>query len=334
MIVTMQADSVIRCSVTLVLAALLNLAAAQAVADDGRKLPTVGLAIPVDAKTSVPFENAFVQGLRDLGWVEGTNIKLVRRYSDGDPVKLRELVRELIDLKVDVLWGDAQVLKEATSTIPIVSPTMTDPVVSGLVPSLSHPGGNLTGMSFQADDIAHKHLELAKETLPKLTRLYVLFDRVQVDFDAIAYVNGKYSELARRVGITVRPLPVATLDDIQGALKIIQQEQAQALIVWPYPLIAQHRDLIMKSIAHRLPVLSTHRMWAESGAVQTYGADPLDVFRRSAGHVNRILKGAKPGDLPIEQPIKFNMVINLNAAKRLGIAIPESVLVRADEVIR
>src|SRR5262245_17568274 len=146
-----------RRSAVLVLAALLTLGAAQAVADEGRKVPIVGLAIPVDANISAPTEKAFVQGLRDLGWVEGTNIKLVRRYSNGDPVKLREMVRELVNLKVDVLWGDAQVLKEATSTIPIVSPTMTDPVVSGLVPSLSHPGGNLTGMSFQADDIAHKH---------------------------------------------------------------------------------------------------------------------------------------------------------------------------------
>ena len=161
-----------------------------------------------------------------------------------------------------------------------------------------------------------------------------MFDHVRSDFDAIAYANGRFREMAHQVGITVRPLPVGTLAEIKAALKTAQKEQAQALMIWPSPLIVQHHHMIIKSLAHRVPVLGVQRIWAKAGAVESFGPDPFDIFRRSAGYVDKILKGAKPGDLPIEQPQKFSLVVNLRAAKLVGIKIPQSVVDRADEVIR
>lgn len=322
----------IKLVVRTLLSALMLTGAHSAAADEARKLPTVGLAIPVDAATDAPYQKAFRDGLQDFGYVDGKNVTLIVRYSNGDPTKLRELIQELIALRVDVLWGEAPALKEATTTIPIVSPTMGDPVKTGLVESLARPGGNLTGVSKQSYDIWPKQLELARELVPNLRRLCFLFDAT-AEPDALTSAN-EFNALAAGTGITVRTLRADSLEDLRAALMTIQKQRPQVLIVWSSPLMTQHRRTIMDSVAQRLPVISDGQNFAEAGALLTYSVDWLDMFRRSAAYVDKILKGANPGDLSIEQPTKFNLVVNLKTAKALGIKIPESILVRANEIIR
>jgi putative ABC transport system substrate-binding protein len=324
---------VIKLVVRTILAALLLTGAHLASADEGRKLPTIGLAIPVDPATDAPYQKAFRDGLQDLGYVDGKNVTLIVRYSNGDPAKLREIIRELIALKVDVLTGDAPSLKEATTTIPIVSPTMSDPVRTGLVASLARPGGNVTGLSSQRYDTDPKLLELTKELLPSLKRLCLLFDDTR-EHNLVNYINTEFRALARDVGVSVRMIPVRTLDDIRAAPRVINQEQPQAVLIWASAGIYQHRHTLIGAMAHRLPVIGEGRELAEAGAALTYSVDWLDMFRRSAAYVDKILKGAKPADLPIEQPTKFKLVVNLKTVKALGIKVPESILVRADEIIR
>jgi putative ABC transport system substrate-binding protein len=323
---------VIKCVWTILFASVLT-GAQLAAADESRKLPTIGLAIPVDPATDAPFQKAFRDGLRDLGYVDGKNVTLIVRYSNGDPAKLRGLIQELIALRVDVLWGDAPALKEATTTIPIVSAMMGDPVRTGLVASLARPGGNLTGLSTQRYDTDPKLLELTKELLPNLKRLCLLLDDTR-ERDLINYADNEFRALARDVGVSVRLIPVRTPGDIRSALRTVHQERPQALMIWASAFMYQHRHTLIGSAAHRLPVVGEGRALAEAGAVLTYSPDFADVFRRSAAYVDKILKGAKPADLPIEQPTKFKLVVNLKAAKALNINVPESILVRADEIIR
>jgi putative ABC transport system substrate-binding protein len=301
-------------------------------ADEDRKIPTIGGAIPVDEATDAPYQSALRDGLRQLGYVDGKNIKFIPRYANGDPAKLRAIVKDLIDLRVDVLVGDARLLKEATTTIPIVSPTMGDPVRTGLVASLARPGGNLTGLSAQSYDLWPKQLELAKELVPRLTRIAFLFD-TNDEPDALNR-SGEFNELARREGMSTLSFPIGSYTEIEAALKTIQKERPQVLVIWSSPLLTQHRGTIVKAVGHQLPVISDGRFFAEAGALLTYSVDWPDLFRRSASYIDRILKGARPGDLPIEQPTKFELVLNLQTAKALRMKMPESVLVRADKIIR
>ena len=301
-------------------------------ADEARKLPTIGWAAPIDSATDVPYQTAFRNGLRDLGYVDGKNVSLIVRYGNGDPTKHRANIKELIALRVDILMTDAPRAVEATTTIPIVSLVMNDPVKTGLVASLARPGGNLTGLSAQSYDIWPKQLELAKELVPNLRRVAFLFDTTD-EPHAVSYAN-EFSALARSAGMTVRTLPVGSLDDLRSALRTVHKERPQVLMVWTSPLIVQHRRTIIDSVAYRLPMISDARLLAETGAVLTYSVDWLDMFRRGAAYVDKILKGAKPADLPIQQPTQFKLVVNLKAAKALGLKVPESILVRADELIR
>jgi putative ABC transport system substrate-binding protein len=268
-----------------------------------------------------------------LGYVDGENVSLIVRYSNGDPAKYRALIQELVALPVDVLWGEAKELKEATSTIPIVSPRMADPVSAGLVTSLARPGGNLTGVSYQRYDINPKKLELAKELLPNLKRLCFLFDDSS-DPGLIEYVETEFRPRAHDIGVSVCLIPIRTLDDIRAVPKAIDRERPQAIMIWTSPFTWQQRNVLIPSIAHRLPLIGDGRELAELGAVVTYSADWPEMFRRSAAYVDKIVKGAEPRDLPIEQPTTFNLVVNLKAAKALRIKIPETMRVRADENIR
>ena len=327
-----QGDPVIREISKTILITLLVIGSRVVPADQGKKLPTIGMAIPVDQSTDAPFQKALRDGLRDLGYVDGKNVTIIVRYANGDPDKLRDLTKELIALHVDVLVGPPT-LKEVTTTVPIVAAIWGDPVKAGLVASLARPGGNLTGVSAQSYDIAPKQLELAREVVPKLRRLCLLLDETD-EPNPVAYANTEFRALAHDMGVSVRMIPVGTVDDIKAALKTIRKERLQVLVVWDSPLMTQYHRKIMDSVAHRLPVISDGRHFAESGALLTYSVDQLDMFRRAAAYVDKILKGAKPGDLPIEQPTKFELVVNLKTAKALGITIPESILLRADEVIR
>ena len=315
----------------LVVALLLGLPLAGAGAD--RSVPTIGLATPVDAATDAPYQQAFREGLRELGYVDGQNIRLLARYADGDPERLRKIIQELIALKVDLLFGDAPPLKAATSTIPIVSPTMSDPVKTGLVASLARPGGNLTGVSAQSFDVAPKQLELAKELIPTLRHVCILFDE-HGDADMAAYVRTELPALARQAGISICPISVKNLDGIRAARQVIRKERPQALMLWTTSLMFQYRQTIVQSVAKETPVFGEGVGLATAGALFTYSVDARYLFRRSATYVDRILKGAKPGDLPIEQPTKFLFVINLKTAKRLGITVSDSMRFRADEVVR
>jgi putative ABC transport system substrate-binding protein len=211
---------------------------------------------------------------------------------------------------------------------------MPDPVKTGLVASLARPGGNLTGVSLQGYDLEPKTFELVTELLPHLKRLCVLFSDNYDSPDLVGYVDDIYRERARSAGISICTIPVRTLNDVQAVPKIIDKERPQAIIVWSSPFVVQHRLALILPIARRLPVIGDGRELAELGAALTYFADWMEMFRRSAAYVDKILKGAKPGDLPIAQPTKFNLVVNLKAAGALGITVPESILVRADEIIR
>ena len=234
-------------------------------------------------------------------------------------------------MRVDVLVGDARLLKEATTTIPIVSPTMGDPVKTGLVKSLARPGGNLTGLSAQSYDLWPKQLELAKELVPHLTRIAFLFD-TNDEPDAMSHSEA-FKELAKRQSISVLSLPVSSSAGIQGAMKTIRRERPQVLVVWSSPLLTQYRVDIIKSVGLQLPVISDGRFFAEAGALLTYSVDWPDLFRRGALYVDKILKGASAGD-SIEQPTKFELIVNLRSARALHMKVPELILLRTDKVIR
>jgi putative ABC transport system substrate-binding protein len=315
--------------------ALVLSAAPPASADQNAKVPTIGLAIPVDPGSDAPYQKAFRDGLRELGYVEGKNIRFVVRYSGGDPARYREIIRELIALRVDVLWGEARELKEATTTIPIVSPTMGfgDPVRIGLVESFSRPGGNLTGPSSQRHDIDPKLLQLTKELLPRVNRLCLLYDG-RPERNLRDYAENDFRALAREHGVSVCMIPIRNRGDIETVPRIVEQQRPQAVMIWISEFMYQHHRALVAPIAHRLPVIGDLREVAEAGAVLIYSVDHVHMFRRSAVYVDKILKGAKPGELPIEQPTRFKLVVNLKSADALGIKVPESILVLADETVR
>jgi putative ABC transport system substrate-binding protein len=316
-----------------VLVAGMLMAVSLAAPDEATKLPTIGMSIPVDRATDAPFQKTFGEGLQEAGYVDGKNVRLILRYADGDPKKLKEQIRELVELNVDVLMGDAPQLKEATSTIPIVSPTMSDPVRTGLVASLARPGGNVTGLSSQRYDTDPKLLELATELLPKLKGLCIVFDDAR-ERNLVAYAHSEFGAMARDHGVSLCTVPARTVHDIEAAPKAIAAERPQAVLVWASAFIYQQRRRLIKPIVHRVPVIAEGRALAEAGGVVSYSVDWPDMFRRSGAYVARILNGANLGDLPIEQPTKFELVVNLKMAKRLDLQVPESILVRADEIIR
>ena len=319
------------------LAVFLIAGAQPAFPNKGGKLPKIGIAVPVDPVTDVPYNTAYRDGLREQGYVDGENVILIMRYADGDPAKYPLIIEQLIALDVDILVGEAAALKKATTTIPIVSATMDDPVKTGLVASLARPGGNLTGVSAQAFDIWPKHLELARELLPNLKHLCVLLHEDQFSMGAApderSYQEG-FESLARSVGVKVSAFPVASYDDILAALKKIHRSCSEALIIRSSPLLLEHRGTVMDAVARRLPVIGDGKFSAEAGPLLSYSVDYLDSFRRSTVYMAKILKGAKPGNLPIEQPTKFKLVINMKAASELGLTIPESIMVRADQVVQ
>ena len=306
-------------------------------AEEGRTLPRIGVVIGSNPSASKPYGQAFLEGLRDLGYVEGKSFVILSRYADGDNSRFPGILAELIGLNVDVLVVTptaARPAKLATSTIPIVLPSHGDPVGHGLVASLAHPGGNITGLSSSMVETEPKRLELAMEVLPGLKRLGLMFESVP-EITASLSEESAFGALARRNGVMLRRYAVSTLGDIQNATRRAAQDRLQGVIVVNTSLLVLYRDLIIEGLTvQRVPVISGGRDMAESGALLTYSPDFLDMWKRSASYVDRILRGAKPGDLPIEQPTKFGLIVNLKSARALGITIPQSILVRADEVIR
>ncbi len=304
------------------------------------KVARVGF-LQVTSPRSASFVQAFEQGLRDLGYVEGQNLVIEFRTAEGNVERLPALAAEFVQRQVDVLvaGGPEAVLRaarDATSTIPIVMVAVVvatdyDPIALGYIAGLPRPGGQITGLFLQQIEVTGKYLELLKEALPQVTRVAVLWDAVSADqFRAAAGA-------ARVVGVQLQSLELRDPPayDYASAFAAAAREGAEALIVLRSPLIGLGRDRIAALAAqHRLPTMCPARVWVEAGGLMSYGADTADMYRRAATYVAKILKGAMPADLPVEQPTKFTFVINLQTAQALGITLPPTLLILADEVIK
>lgn len=277
----------------------------------------------------------FRQGLVEAGYTEGRDILIDWRSANGDFARVPDLVGELIERKVDVIVVEttpaALAVKRATSTIPIVMTIVSDPVGSGLVANLAHPGGNITGLSVMATDLTAKRLQLLKETLPPLSRVAVLWSP-DVPFHRKVIEDLKAA--APPLSIEVSTVSARTVEEINSALLVVNRAHVQALYIIDNAFFAAHRQMILEVASKsKLPVFGD-RGFVESGALISYGPNFADLYRRAAGYVDKILKGAKPSDLPIEQPTKFELIVNLKTARTLGIGVPASILLRADEVIK
>ena len=280
--------------------------------------------------------DAFRQGLRELGYVEGKNIVIEWRSTEEKPDRLPALATELVSLKVDVIVtggpSATRAAKGATSTIPIVMSTDPDPVANGFVASLARPGGNITGLATLAPELSGKRLELLKETVPKLSRVAV-FGTSTTPGNA---QNIKETELAARAfGLQLQYLDVLDPKDMETAFRAASKARADTIIVLSGPVVNSHRTQIVDlAVKSRLPAIYPWPEYVEDGGLMSYGPSLTDLNRRAAMYVDKIIKGRKPADLPVEQPIKFEFIINLKAAKQIGLTIPPNVLARADRVIR
>jgi len=296
------------------------------------KLPTVGV-LGSDATTFGPWTAAFVARLRELGWIEGHTIAIEYRWAEGRSNRVAEIAAEFVRLKVDVILtvGSAvTTLKRATSAIPIVFAVAVDPVGGGLVASLVRPGGNVTGLSVQQSDLASKRLELLREAIPRLRRLAIMAD---VGYPDSVLEVANVEAAGRTLGLEVAPLEIRRAEDIGPAFEAIKAPP-DALYVASDALIAANRTrIITLALSARLPTILSYRDYVQAGGLMSYGPNYADMFRRAAEMVDKILHGTKPADIPVEQPTKFELVINLTTAKALGLTIPHNLLVLADEVI-
>jgi putative ABC transport system substrate-binding protein len=318
------------------LAGTLVAAPLAAEAQQPSKVPRIGFLATHSPAETANHREAFRQGLRDLGYVEGRNIAIEYRWAEGRVERFPDFAVELVGLKVDVIVATSSPLalaaKNATRTIPIVFATAADPVGSGLVAGIAHPGGNVTGLSLLAPEIVARQLQLLKEAVPKVSRVAVLSNPAN---PYTALLVKETEAAARSLGVRVQLLGVRGADAFDSAFSAITKERPGALFVLFDPLFVGHRTRIAEfANKNRLPTMYPHREYAETGGLMAYGPDLRDNFRRAATYVDKILKGAKPADLPVEQPTKFELVINLKAAKALGLTIPPSLLQRADEVIQ
>jgi putative ABC transport system substrate-binding protein len=287
-----------------------------------------------------PHLEAFKQGLRERGYTEGKNIVLDYRYAEGKVDRLASLAAELVQLNVDVIvttsGNSARAARGATKTIPIVLTTGADPVKTGLAESLSKPGGNVTGLSIVEEDLSGKRVEILKETFPKMTRVAYLWNPVAVDYSTSGNLSYDQVEKATKaLGVQLLSYKVRTLADIEKAFADMPKVRPQALLVLQSPLMTLHSKRIVElALKHRRPGMYPTRQFVEESGLMAYGPLIGDLYYRAATYVDKILKGAKPADLPIEQPTKFDLIINLKTAKQVGVTIPPNVLARADRVIR
>ena len=307
-----------------------------ALAQQPAKVPRIGFLGATSPSTISARIEAFRQGLRELGYVEGKNIVIEYRWAEGNFARLPDLAGELVRLNVDVIVTagpmDTRTAKEATSRIPIVMTWDQDPVGSGFVASLAHPGGNITGLSILAPEISGKQLELLKEVVPKLSRVGFLGNSTE---PGNAQALREMEAAARAFGVQLQHLDVLAPKDIEPAFRAASKRRAHAVLVLTSPVVvAQRTQVIDFAVKNRLPAIYYRRQFVEDGGLMSYGVSQNDLDRRAATYVDKILKGAKPADLPVEQPTKFEFVINLKAAKQIGLTIPPNVLVRADKVIR
>jgi ABC-type uncharacterized transport system substrate-binding protein len=319
----------------LVLCAMLLVFCLSAEAQQTKKIPRIGY-LTLSSSSPSPLQEAFRDGLRQLGYIEGQNIHVEYRYAAGKVEKLNEIAAELVGLKPDVIVAantqSIEASRRATKTIPIVFPVTFDPVASGFVTSLARPGGNLTGLTTLNQEVAGKRVELLKEVLPKLSLVAVFRDPTNT---GSLFALKETEAAANHLGIRTQILEVRNGDEFEGAVKTAIKERAQALILLPDNLFIRQPSLMIDLVTkNRLPTMFGDHESVEAGGLMYYGANLADLYRRAATYVDKILKGAKPADLPVQQPMKFEFVINLKAAKQIGLTIPPNVLARADKVIR
>jgi len=304
-------------------------------AEQTAKLPSLGFLTagsPGSGSLGLP---ALLEGLRQLGWIESKTIVIEYRYAENRNDRLPELAAELVRLNVDVIVAAGTLAplaaKHATTTIPIVMTSAGDPLGTNLIASLARPGGNVTGLSLMSPDLAGKRLELLMKIVPQLERVAVIWNAAN---PYPAEVFRETENAARQMKIEVQSLEVRMPNDIDNALEADVLKKANALITVEDPLTQNYRKQIADfAVMHRLPALSGLRGYVDAGGLVSYGPDLANLYRRAAGYVDKILKGAKPSDLPVEQPTKFELVINLKTAKTLGLTVPQTLLVAADEVI-
>jgi putative ABC transport system substrate-binding protein len=318
---------------------LLALCTSAAALQPTTKIPRIGYVDSGSASDplNVLRVEAFRQGLRELGYAEGTNINIDYRYDEAKPLRLQQAVDELVRIKVDILLAmdtpSALLAKNTTATIPIVFTTGGSPVGTGLVASLARPGGNLTGITTNSPELIGKRLELLKEAVPKVSRFGFLGNADGVGTKAMF---NEAQRAAKVLGVEFLSVAVKGPDpDIEGAFQNMIKNRLGGLVTGAPPLINNRRDKVLRLAAqHRIPAIYPDQEWTNAGGLMSYGANRVEPYRRVAVYVDKILKGAKPADLPVEQPTKFEMTINLKTAKQVGLRIPQSVLYRADKVIR
>ena len=304
-------------------------------AQQAAKIPRIGLLSPFAPADTAPWHQAFLRGLSDLGWVDGKNIAIEYRYSDGRNDRLPELIGDLVRLKVDIIvtavTNDTLAAKNAAGGIPIVMAAAGDPVATGIVASLARLGGNITGLSQMNPELNGKRLELLKEIAPNISSLAVFLNPE----DPISALGQNEIELpARKMKIEVHSFEVRNTLDLDKALQEATKARVDALAIMPNPVFVTNLKLIADfAIQNRVPSVFHLREYAKAGGLVSYGVDRADLFRRAATFVDKILKGANPADLPIEQPTKFELTINLKTAKALGLTVPPKLLLTADEVI-
>jgi putative tryptophan/tyrosine transport system substrate-binding protein len=300
------------------------------------KVPRIGVLFTGTPATAAEVSEGFNQGLRERGYVEGKNILVERRFGDAKPERLSELAADLLRLKVDVIVTSVDeaiaAIKRQTKTIPIVMAAASDPVATGFVASLARPGGNITGLTGLSPELNAKRLELLKEVVPGLTRVAIMWDPT-IRGALLEYKTTE--EAARSLRVQLQSVEVSVADDIDLAFPAFTTGHAEALIVVSSTLTLDKRGQIASlALKNRLPSINGPRTFPEAGGLMAYGSSLVDRWQRAATYVDKILKGAKPGELPIEQPTKFELVINMKTAKALGLTIPPSLLRRADEVIQ
>jgi putative ABC transport system substrate-binding protein len=308
-------------------------------AQQAKKIPLIGYLSPQSPAIESDRSEGIRQALRERGYIEGQNIAIEYRYSEGKPDRLPELAAELVRRKVDIIVAAGGVsvtrpAKNATKTIPIVMVGQgADPVEAGLVESLARPGGNVTGITLLSRELSGKRLELLKEAVPKIARVSVLYDPAVPG--TVVEMKEDVPSAARALKLTIQPQEIRAADDFDRVFAALNKQPPHGLYVIGGPLlIANLKRIVDFALKSRLPSTYVRREFVEAGGLMYYGADIADGYRRVAYYVDRILKGAKPADLPVEQPMKFEFVVNLKAAKQIGLEIPQWTLMKADRVIR
>jgi putative tryptophan/tyrosine transport system substrate-binding protein len=321
--------------------ALLGGATAWPLAARAQQMRRIGVLSPGRAELPDPtfnMLNAFLQRLHELGYTEGQNLTIERQYANGSSDQLRVLAAELVRRKPDIIIAfsttAARPVQQATGTIPIVAVAMADPVADELVASLARPGGNVTGTTFLGPELVSKRLQLLREVVPGLSRVAALWHPNAYSERTMAGVRNEVEVAARTLGLQLQLVPAGSPDDFVSAFAAMAREHAEALIVMPSPMLfGEYRRIVSIAANSRLPAMGAAREFADLGGLMSYGANLPDLARQTATYADKILKGAKPAELPVVQPTKFELVINLKAAKALGLAIPPAILSRADEVI-